>query len=252
MMPKETNDNKPKLLILDIETKLIPLLAFGIRDQYIDIKQIVDIQDSARLIHCIGLKWAGERKVTVLTEWDHGYSEMIRQTRDMIDEADAVIGFNHENFDMTKMRGQFALEGISYPKPPTNIDIFKTVRKMGFPSSKLDYIAQAFGIGKKVKHPGMEMWRKVLEGCPQAQKTMARYCAGDVRLTEQVYNRLLPYIENHPRIGNRHGLTCPNCGGDHVTSQGWKITRTTRVQSIKCQSVGCGSWFQGKRERIAA
>src|SRR5207342_210575 len=174
---KRPANDAPRILILDIETKLIPLWAFAIRDQYIDIKQIDDIPESARLVHCIGLKWLGERRVTMLTEWDHGYSEMIRQTRDMLNEADAVVGFNHENFDMAKMRGQFALEGIEYPKPPTNIDIYKTVKKMGFPSSKLDYIAQAFEIGSKVKHPGFEMWREVRKGCPKAQKKMAQYCA---------------------------------------------------------------------------
>lgn len=241
------NDN-PKILILDIETKLIPLLAFGIRDQYIDLKQIVDIRDSARLIHCIGLKWLGERKVTMLTEWDDGYFEMIERTRDFLDQADAVVGFNHENFDMAKMRGQFALLGIDYPKPPTNIDIFKTVRKMGFPSSKLDYIAQAFGIGQKVKHPGLEMWRGALSGCPKAQRKMAKYCVGDVRLTELVYNRLLPYLDNYPHLRERSGHSCAKCEAP-VTSQGWKRTKHYRIQSLKCTS--CGSWQQGKREKVA-
>jgi hypothetical protein len=242
------NDN-PRILVLDIETKLIPLLAFGIRDQFIAHTQIVDLEDSARLIHCIGLKWLGERKVTVLTEWEHGYSDMIRGARDMLNEADAVVGFNHENFDMKKMDGQFALAGIAYPKPPTNIDIFKTVRKMGFPSSKLDYIAQAFRIGSKVKHPGFEMWRDVLNGCPKAQKKMARYCAGDVRLTELVYNRLRPYIQNHPHLRDNPGHNCAKCGSSNVTSQGWKRTVHFRVQSLKCGD--CGGWGQGKREKVA-
>ena len=243
-------NDQPRILVLDIETKLIPLLAFGIRDQYLDLKAIVDIKDSARLIHCIGLKWVGEKRVTVLTEWGDGYSEMIRQTRDMLNEADAVVGFNHENFDMAKMRGQFALESIDFPKPPTNIDIFKTARKMGFPSSKLDYIAQAFEIGSKVKHPGFEMWRDTLKGCPKAQAKMARYCAGDVRLTERVYDRLRPYIENHPHLRDNPGHNCAKCGSSDVTSQGWKRTVHYRVQSLKCGA--CGGWQQGKREKIAA
>jgi hypothetical protein len=230
------NDN-PRILVLDIETKLIDVRTFGIRDQYLDLKQIVDIQQSARGIHCIGLKWAGERKVTVLSE------------RDALDEADAVVGFNHENFDMAKMRGQFALLGLDFPKPPTNIDIFKTVRKMGFPSSKLDYIAQAFEIGQKVKHPGFEMWSDVLKGCPKAQKKMAKYCAGDVRLTEEVYYRLRPYIETHPYLGKSSGYSCNRCGSKHLTSQGEKRTRHWRIQSLKCAD--CGGWRQGLRKKIA-
>lgn len=242
------NDNDPRILVVDIETKLIDVRAFGIRDQYLDIKQIVDIPRSARTIHCIGYKWLGERKVAVLSEWEHGYSEMIRHIRDRLDEADATLGFNHINFDMKKMRGQIALEGIDDIKPPTNIDIFKTVRQMGFPSSKLDYIAQAFGIGRKVKHPGYEMWNDCLNGCPKAQRKMAKYCAGDVRLTEEVYYRLLPYITDHPHLRDRSGNNCPKCEAP-MTSQGWKRTKHFKVQSLKC--TGCGSWSQGKREKVA-
>lgn len=247
-MASSANDNVPRILIVDIETKLIQLLAFGIRDQHISIGQIVDIQQSARTIHCIGWKWLGERKAHVLSEWEHGYEGMIEAIRDLLDEADAVLGFNHINFDMKKMRGQFALLGIDYPKPPTNIDIFRTVRQMGFPSSKLDYIAQAFGIGRKVKHPGLEMWKDCLSGCPKAQRKMTKYCAGDVRLTEEVYHRLLPYITDHPHLRDRSGHSCSKCEAP-MTSQGWKRTKHYKVQSLKC--TGCGSWQQGKREKVA-
>jgi DNA polymerase III epsilon subunit-like protein len=241
-------DNEPKILVVDIETKLIDVRAFGIRDQYLDIKQIVNIPKSARTIHCIGWKWLGERKAHVLSEWEHGYEGMIVGIRDKLDEADAVLGFNHINFDMKKMKGQFALLGLDLPKPPTNIDIFKTVRQMGFPSSKLDYIAQAFGIGRKVKHPGFEMWADCLDGCPKAQRKMALYCAGDVRLTEQVYERLLPYLDNYPHLRERSGHACAKCGSTNLTSQGWKRTVHYRVQSLKCEN---GHWSQGKREKVA-
>jgi DNA polymerase III epsilon subunit-like protein len=166
----------------------------------------------------------------------------------MMDEADGVVGFNHANFDMKKLDGQFALLGIAPPKPPTNIDIFKTAKQMGFPSSKLDYIAQAFGIGKKVKHPGIEMWKDVLNGCEKARRKMTRYCAGDVRLTEEVYYRLRPYIKNHPRLPGRQGDVCPNCGIGTLTSQGEKASRYEIIQSLKCNH--CAAWSQGKRSRI--
>lgn len=243
-------NDQPRILIVDIETRLINIRAFGIRDQHITINQIVDIPQSARTIHCIGYKWLGDKKTHVLSEWEHGYSGMIRRIRDLLDEADAVVGFNHVNFDMKKMRGQFALEGIADIKPPTNIDVFKTVRAMGFPSSKLDYIAQAFGLGRKVKHPGYEMWDACLDGCPKAQKKMAKYCAGDVRLTEDVYLRLRPYITNHPHLSDVRSHACANCGEDRLTSQGWKRTRHFKVQSLKCSA--CGAWSQGRREKIAA
>jgi hypothetical protein len=243
-------NDQPRILFLDIETKLIEVRAFGIRDQYLDIKQIRDIPASAKGIQCVGLKWAGERKVRVLSEWEHGYEAMIRGTHEALCEADAVCTYNGASFDLPKLDGQFALLKLGLPPPPTQIDLLKTARKMGFPSSKLDYIAQAFGLGHKVKHPGLEMWDKVLDGCEQAQRKMAKYCAGDTRLTEEVHDRLRPYIRNYPRLPGRHGDTCPNCGVGTLTSQGSKAraTRYYRVQSLKCNH--CGAWSTG--QRIAA
>jgi hypothetical protein len=237
-----TNDN-PRILFLDIETKLIELYAFGIRDQFIDYKQIKDLQTSARTVHCVGLKWAGERKVRVLSEWDDGYEGMIRGTFDALSEADAVATFNGCSFDLPKLDGQFALLGLGLPPKPTNIDIYKTARKWGFPSSKLDYIAQVFELGHKVKHPGLQMWKDVYEGCPKAQKKMARYCAGDVRLTEEVYERARPYIRNFPRL--RAGGECSTCQSDKVQRRGYNYSKLFKTERILC--LDCRSWTTGKR-----
>jgi hypothetical protein len=243
-------NDQPRILILDCETKLIELYAFGIRDQFIDYKQIKDVKASGRNMHMVGLKWLGERKRNVLTEWDHGYRGMLQGVHDALSEADAVVTYNGARFDLPKLQGQFLLERMPPPKPPTQIDLFKTARKLGFVCSKLDYLAQLLEVGKKVKHPGLQMWIDVHNGCPKARKRMTKYCGGDLDLTEDVLNRLLPYIDSFPRLPGRHGDSCPNCGNGTLTSQGRKATRYYIVQSLKCNS--CGAWSQGKREKIAA
>jgi uncharacterized protein YprB with RNaseH-like and TPR domain len=243
---KRPANSEPRILFLDIETQLMEVYSFGIRDQHIQHTQI----KTHGGISCVGVKWSDERKVTVFSTWKHGYGEMLSQVHKMLCECDAVATYNGARFDIPKLSGAFMVAGLPPLPPLTQIDIFKAIRKMGFPSSKLDYIAPLLGLGSKVKHEGLPLWIKVLNGDEKAQTKMARYCAGDVRLTEDLFNRVRPYMADFPRLAGRHGLTCPNCGSDHLTSQGWKITRTTRVQSLKCGS--CGSWTQGKRERIAA
>jgi hypothetical protein len=236
---------QPKILFLDIETKLVELYSFGIRDQHITHKQIKDLAASGRGIHMVGLKWAGERKTTVLTEWDMGYRGMLEGVHEALSQADAVATYNGARFDIPKLQGQFMLERMSPPPPPTQIDLYKTARKLGFISNKLDYLAPLLDVGRKVKHPGLEMWIDVLNGCEKARARMTRYCAGDVRLTEEVHDRLLPYIDNYPRLPGRQGDSCPNCGNGTLTSQGRKTTRYFIVQS-------CGAWSQGTRQKIAA
>lgn len=238
------NDN-PRILFLDIETKLAEVYTFGIRDQHITYKQLKDPQASGRMVHCVGLRWAGERKVTVLSEWEHGYENMIRGVYDALCEADAVASFNGAKFDLPKLEGQFALLDIGLPPKPTQIDIYKAARGWGFICSKLDYLAPLFGLGSKVKHPGLEMWIDVHNGCPKAQAKMKRYCAGDVRLTEDLFNRVKPYIRNLPRL--RSGGECSSlaCRSNNVQRRGYNHSKFFKTERIYC--LDCRNWSTGKR-----
>lgn len=238
------NDNDPRLLYLDIETKPAIVASFGIRDQHITHKQI--LKEGGTI--CVGVGWGHEKKVRVFSEWEHGYLPMLKEVHKLLSEADAVCTYNGAIFDIPKLTGNFLVAGLPPPPPLTQIDIFKSVRKLGLICNKLDYVAPLLGLGTKVKHDGLEMWLKVMEGDEQAQKKMARYCAGDVRLLKQVYERLLPYITDHPHLRDRSGNNCPKCEAP-MTSQGWKRTKHFKVQSLKC--TGCGSWSQGKREKVA-
>lgn len=239
------NDNKPRILFLDIETKPAIVASFGIRDQHLTHKQI--LKDGGTI--CVGVGWGHERKVTVLSEWEHGYHAMLREVHKLLCEADAVCTYNGARFDIPKLTGNFLVAGMPPPPPLTQIDIFKSVRKLGLICNKLDYVAPLLGLGSKVKHEGLQMWLDVMDGDEKAQRKMARYCAGDVRLLKQVYERVLPYVTDHPHLRDVSGHCCSNCGSAHLTSQGWKRTRHFKVQSLKCGQ--CGGWQQGKRERVA-
>jgi uncharacterized protein YprB with RNaseH-like and TPR domain len=233
---------QPRILFLDIETKPALVYTFGIRDQHIGHNQIKE--DGGTI--CVGLKWSGERKVRVLSEWEHGYDEMIREVHRHLCEADAVATYNGASFDIPKLMGCFLLAGLPPPPPPTQIDIYKAVRKMGFICNKLAYIAPLLGLGGKVKHEGLEMWIKVMAGCPAAQRKMARYCAGDVRLLEDVYERVKPYVADHPHLGFAHRDACGACGSRNTQRRGFRRTKASRIARIQCQN--CGAWQTGKRE----
>jgi hypothetical protein len=236
---------KPRILFLDIETKPAIIASFGIRDQHITHKQI--LKDGGTI--CVGVKWHGERKVRVLSTWDDGYSGMIAEVHRLVSEADAIATYNGARFDMPKLMGNFLLEKLPPPPPPTQIDIYKAVCKLGFICNKLDYVAPLLGLSGKVKHAGLEMWLDVMNGCPKAQAKMARYCAGDVRLTEEVYDRVIAYIPNHPHMGATAANQCSACGSFQTQSRGVRRTKASFITRIQCQA--CGSWGEGKRVRAA-
>lgn len=236
--------DQPRILVLDIETSLMLVYTFGIRDQYLDYKAIADDR-GGKLIHCVGLKWIG-KKPFVLSEWEHGYEGMLRGVHDALSEADAVVTYNGARFDLPKLQGQFQLAGMDPPPPPTSIDLFQAARKLGHVCNKLDYLAPMLGLGSKVKHAGMEMWIDVFNGCPKAQKKMATYCKGDVRLTEDVYKKLRAYIPRHPHLGLTKSDECGACGSHRLQSRGVRRTKASIIHRKQCQA--CGSWQDGRRE----
>jgi hypothetical protein len=231
---------------LDIETKFMLVGSFGIREQNLTHHQIVD-DDDGRLIHCIALKWGGEKRTKVLSEWEHGYEGMIRGVHEALTQADAVCTYNGTKFDLPKIWGQFALLHISPPGEPTQIDLYKAIRKLGYECNKLDYIAPMFGVGVKVKHEGFDLWKAVREGCPKARKRMVKYCAGDADLTERLYYRIRPFIKDHPHMGMTPALACGACGSHQLTHQGRRRTKASFIERLQCQR--CGSWSQGRRTR---
>ena len=80
--------------------------------------------------------------------------------------------------------------------------------------AKLDYVAGALGLGHKRAHEGFTLWTSCIAGDEKAWDRMRRYNIQDVRLTEKLYDRILPWIPNHPHMGlyTDGGHCCPTCG----------------------------------------
>lgn len=237
----------PRILLVDIETKPAIAYTFGIRDQHITHKQLVPDQFGG--IICIGVQWLGERKVTVYSDWDHGHRAMLEAVHALLSEADAVMGFNHVAFDMPRIQGEFLMAGMEPPPPPTNIDLYRTTKKMGFISNKLDFVAPLLGVGGKVKHEGLDMWIAVMNGCPKAQAKMSKYCAQDVRLLGDLYARVKPFIHNHPFLAAPGRGLCGTCGSHRLEARGFYTSKSSERQRYKCQS--CRSWQLGPVRRVS-
>ena len=233
---------QPRILFLDIETKPAIIASFGIRDQHINHGQI--LKDGG--VICTGVKWGGEKRTTVYSDWQHGHREMLEAVHAMLSEADAVATYNGASFDIPKLQGEFLLAGMQPAPPVTQIDIYKSIKRLGYICNKLGYIAPLLGIGEKVKHEGLDLWLKVMDGCPKAQARMAKYCAGDVRLTEDVYERVKPFINTHPHMGQTRHDACGACGSTRLQARGFQRTKASIYQRYQCQN--CGSWSKGARQ----
>lgn len=235
--------NKPRLLFLDIEWSAVKAYVWRAWDENVMPDQI--IEDGGLL--CICFKFSDEPDYQFYSEWEDGKFEMLRRTRQAIIEADAVVTYNGDKYDLPKISGELLRHGMKPLPQVTSIDLIKNIKKQGFFMNRLGFIGPFLGLGRKLPHEGFKLWKSVDEGDERARAKMRRYCIQDVRLLVKLYNRILPFINNHPFLGKTAG-NCPNCGSNHVQSRGTVRTRYYQTQRLNCQS--CGSWFKGSRSKV--
>jgi len=165
-------------------------------------------------------------------------------------EADALVTYNGDRFDLPKINGEFVSAGLR-PIPPTpSIDLIKTVRRLGLQSSRLEFVAPYLQIGAKVQSGGFQLWRDCIDGKPEAWRKMRGYNIQDVRLLEKLHDRLGPFITKYPALfpSTSTKPACGKCGSSHMQSRGHRTTLRMRIQRLQCQA--CGKWESGKKEKV--
>lgn len=235
-----------KVLILDIEVSPTLATIWGLFNQNIGINQLLGNSQ----VLCWAAMWAGDDEVFFASDKQDGHKRMIKKMHKLLSEADAVVTYNGDNFDLKILNKEFLTAGLSPPSPYKSIDLIKTVRrKFRFTSNKLDYVAQQLGLGKKQKHAGHELWLNVMNKASseyeESWKTMEAYNIQDVLLTERLYETLKGWIPNHPSysaFNDEH--CCPNCSSDNLQRRGFQFTKTLRYQRYQCNE--CGHWSRGK------
>ena len=190
--------DKPKILVVDIETAPAELWGWGMFKQNFGVNQV----KADPYILCVGAQWLGDKDVMMFSKWEHGTLGMLQAISDLITEADMIIGKNSEKFDVPWLTTEFTKHGVELPPPTTHLDLEKTARKhFRFLSNKLEYIVEYLGVGKKMDTGGFELWRDVMDGVESARRKMLRYCARDVKITGKLYLKMRRAIPNHPHMG---------------------------------------------------
>lgn len=234
----------PKVLFLDIETRPAKVYTWEMFKTNISPNMMIEPGG----ILCFGAKWGGEKDMFFFSDWEDGHDEMIKAAHGLMSEADAIVTYNGDKFDLPKLTGEFALAGLPPVPPVTSIDPLKTVKRFGLDYARLAFVGPLFNVGEKVKHEGFELWSKVLDGDDKAQKRMEVYCRQDVRLLERLYMRIRPYIKTHPHMGEVGSNTCGACGSDKLQKRGFRRTKAYQIQRLQCTS--CGSWQDGTRKKV--
>jgi len=198
----------PRVLYVDVETKPLLVYAWGTYDQNIGLDMIVEHGS----IMSWSAKFAGEDKVH--------YKDMrgkekkllndkvlMQPLRDLMDEADIIIWQNGDKFDYGKINDRFIEHGITPPSEYKTIDTVKIARRyFKFTSNKLEHMTERFCKKyKKQKHnefPGFQLWKQCMAGNLKAWKSMESYNRLDVLSLEELFLVLSKYVKNNKNVAS--------------------------------------------------
>lgn len=252
-MPKIDTDLR--ILEFDIETSPALSWHYGLFDQNISIKSVVQ---QPRMI-AFSAKWYGKKPVKFFSEYHHSRKTMLEEMHTLLDEADVVTGWNSRRFDTKWVNSELVVEGFTPPSPYKQLDLLtETKRSFRFLSYKLDYVAERLLDDKKIDYNMLEMWVKVSN--PETSEAdrrrewdaMARYAKKDTALMEPLLEELLPWIKMPHPVKNQDDPDvplCHNCGSKNVHRRGRARTLTGSYARYQCE---CGSWLRGTTRENAS
>jgi|GEM_PF-633306 hypothetical protein len=235
----------PEITLFDIETSLIPAYIFDTGKQYVGYKAFEGA-------HRFMLSWSAKKlmspdcEVQVLTPEEAlaGDDSRIAQSLwDLFDRSDILVGHNSKRFDVPTANARF-LEN-NFPGPPSSYDQIDTYveakRHFKLLSYSQDYITKMLHLPNKLA-TDHTLWRKCMEGDPEALKRMAKYNQGDIYGLEEVYLKFRPWMKSHPNVALYYSgdnvTRCHACGNTHLDWEdgGDYYTRAGFFDGYRCEN----------------
>lgn len=239
--------NNPKILTFDIETTPIQSYTWDLYPNAISHDSII----SDFSLICAAWKYLGEKEVyDVCITKVHDDYKVVKKLRDVLADADIVIGHNIDKFDLRKLNARLVYHKLKPLPKLVTIDTRKVAKKIGaFTSNRLDYLGKHL-LGQGKLHVDYQLWLDIMSGnkvkLKAALDIMLPYNRVDVIRNEELYLRFRPYMNAHPHVGvlkQKEKHSCTKCGSENTQKRGTSITNTgAKYQRLQCQD--CGGWHQ--------
>jgi uncharacterized protein YprB with RNaseH-like and TPR domain len=224
-----------KCLLLDIET-------FG-----------MNFNADRGFIMAISYRWKHEHPGVVHTItrknphlWSKGWwndKPIIQQFLPVFQEADMIVTWNGEQFDLKYLQTRMLKHRLGYLPPVPHEDGLKTARNKLKMGRSLENVGKFFDLHTaKEKMPLETVWFPAAAGDPKALKQVIKRCETDVLLLEEAYELIGPLSKVHPNICIIDNLPngCPFCGSRNLIRQGTRAALRHYRKRYRCKD--CGHW----------
>lgn len=240
-----TEQKKPRILFIDLETSADIIATFGRFKINVGEKNI--IQQGNQII-CAAWKFSGDNSVNTSRSSFSNFKIDLQSEKYLLEriyatfkETDVVV-IHNASFDLGTIQHRMLEHGMGVLPKVKVIDTLQIAKKhLKLRSNKLDSITKYFGLSNKVENSGVDLWIKVQQGDEQAMQTMLDYNIGDITALEAVYNTFVPLNQGTSLapmmpLDHKH---CTSCGSIHVHPTGRTIsTSLSMFSEYECNDCG--------------
>ena len=115
-----------RTLLIDIEAAPAKAYIWDLKTRYIPIKHVAE----DGYVLCFSYAWYAEDDDAIysVARWDRGGEKaMIKKAWELLNEADCVIHYNGDNYDLPRLNTEFLKYRLGPPAPYHSVDLYKTV-----------------------------------------------------------------------------------------------------------------------------
>lgn len=229
-------EEPPAVLFMDIET--LPSLGYFWERPW--EARIIKVKEQG-CVATWAARWMGDKRMmsdclTVKETKTKDDRRICKSLWYLFEQADIVIAQNGDKFDIPTMNSRWWLHNYGPTSSYKTIDTLKIARRTFRQMfNSLDELGKYLGVGEKLRTGGKDLWFDFMEYKPEARKHMVRYNEGDIGLLERVYDKMRPWMKNHPKMSfNPASELCPVCRDANVKFIGYYTATVKQYKEYRC------------------
>jgi uncharacterized protein YprB with RNaseH-like and TPR domain len=207
-------------------------------------------------ILCIGYKWYGDKKPTVLSIRDYERDfkrdptddrRLVKDFSKLIEQADVMVTWFGKRFDMPFLQTRLLYHGLPPAPQILHVDGWEIAKKkLKLHSNRLAAVQDFLELPSSKTPLSFRELSRSRAGHVPSLRSIEHHCYMDVEVLEQAYTKLRPIAGRyHPNTALIRGRpeACTACGSEHIQARGYGYAETRLYKRYNCQD--CGAWFRG-------
>jgi len=150
--------------------------------------------DFGRLICAVVKEYRNPEPIIILPHSPLDDTAAMRKLKRTLEHYEIIVGHYIKGFDIPFLNSKLFLNEEPRLRPCFQVDTYYVARhyaKQAIRSKSLSHLADVLGLEEQKMRIRCRTWNEARDGMPRSIQRLVRRCISDVRLTEQVYEKML-------------------------------------------------------------